>query len=131
MQQVVDASVVAKWFLPEPHKDKAEKLLRNFLGGKVELTAPDLLVAEVGNLLWKRSTLRRDISPSQATQSYAYFLALGLPLRPSPTVAPAALKLAAEERHSVYDMLYVALASGTERLRIYHGGRKISEETGR
>ena len=79
MQQVVDASVVAKWFLPEPHKDKAEKLLRNFLGGKVELIGPDLLVAEVGNLLWKRSALRRDISPSQATQSYAYFLALGLP----------------------------------------------------
>jgi predicted nucleic acid-binding protein len=30
MQQVVDASVVAKWFLPEAHKDKAETLLRDF-----------------------------------------------------------------------------------------------------
>lgn len=51
MQHIVDASVVAKWFLPEAHKDKAEKLLRDFLDEKVGLTAPDLLVSEVGNLL--------------------------------------------------------------------------------
>lgn len=81
MKQVVDASVVAKWFLPEPYKAKADNLLHNFLDEKVELIAPDLLVAEVGNLLWKRSALRQDISPSQATRSYDYFLALGLPLR--------------------------------------------------
>ena len=55
MIQVVDASVVAKWFLPEPHKDNAERLLRDFLSETVELMAPDLLVVEVGNLLWKRS----------------------------------------------------------------------------
>jgi len=61
MQQIVDASVVAKWFLPEPHKDKAETLLRDFLDEKIELTAPELLVVEVGNLLWKRSVKLRDI----------------------------------------------------------------------
>src|SRR6266852_1328743 len=107
MQHVVDASVVAKWFLPEAHKDKAEKLLRDFLDEKVGLTAPDLLVSEVGNLLWKRSVKLRDISPVQAGQMYGNFLALGLPLRPSATIAGAALKLATDNNHPIYDMLYM------------------------
>ncbi len=110
MQHVVDASVVAKWFLPEAHKDKAEKLLRDFLDEKVQLTAPDLLVAEVGNILWKRCNLLRDISSLQAAQSYDDFLAIGLPLSASPTIAASALKFAMEEHHRIYDMLYIALA---------------------
>lgn len=109
-QYVVDASVVAKWFLPEAHKDKAEKLLRDFVDEKLELTAPDLIIAEVGNLLWKRCTKLHDISAVQAAESYGNFLALGLQLRPSPAIAPAALKLAIEKSHAIYDMLYIALA---------------------
>jgi len=110
MRHVVDASVVAKWFLPEAYKDKAEQLLRDFLDEKVELTAPDLIVSEVGSLLWKRSMKLKDISPIQAGEIYVNFLALNLPLRPSPTIATAALKLATDKNHSIYDMLYIALA---------------------
>jgi predicted nucleic acid-binding protein len=110
MQRVVDASVAAKWFLPEPHKDKAEKLLRDFLTDKVDLIAPDLIVAEVGNVLWHRSILRGDISATQASESFANFLAIPLTLQPSSTIAVAAFTLAAETRHRIYDMLYVALA---------------------
>ena len=110
MQLVVDASVAAKWFLPEPHKDKADKVLRDFLADKVDLIAPDLIVAEVGNLLWKRSILIPDISATQASEIFANFLAIPLKLHPSSTVAASALKLAAETRHKIYDMLYVALA---------------------
>jgi predicted nucleic acid-binding protein len=47
---------------------------------------------------------------AQAAQSCANFLALGVTLQPSTTLAAAALKLATQERHSVYDMLYVVLA---------------------
>ena len=93
------------------YKDTAEKLLRDFLDETVELIAPDLIVAEVGNLLWKRSTMIGDISATQARESYANFLAIPLTLQPSPTIAAAALKLAAEARHPIYDMLYVAQAA--------------------
>ena len=110
MQCVVDASVAAKWFLPEPYKEQAEKLLRDFIDEKVNLIASDHIVSEVGNILWKRSTLRGHISVTQASQSYAYFLALGIVLRPSAVLAAAALKLAAEEHLTVYDALYVVLA---------------------
>src|SRR5437016_4475948 len=110
MRCVVDASVAAKWLLPEPYKDKAEKLLRDYIDEKVDLIAPDLIVSEVGNLLWKRSTLLGEISRTQASQSYANFLALGLVLEPSSAFAAEALRLAAEEHHPIYDMLYIALA---------------------
>jgi predicted nucleic acid-binding protein len=110
MQCAVDASVAAKWFIPESHKENAERLLSGFLQGEIELIAPDLLVVELGNLLWVRSTLRGDISEIQAAEAYESFLALGLDLRPSSTIAAAALKLAAEGKHAVYDMMYVAVA---------------------
>jgi predicted nucleic acid-binding protein len=110
MQRVVDASVVAKWFLPEADKDKAEQILREFIEEKVQIAAPDLLVAELGNLLWRRSTKLGDISTSQAEQMYSDFLALRVPLRHSAAIAAAALKLATTGNHPIYDMLYIALA---------------------
>jgi predicted nucleic acid-binding protein len=89
---------------------QADKLLRDFLADKVDLIAPDLIVAEVGNVLWHRSILRGDISAIQASESFANFLAIPLGLQPSSTIAVAAFTLAAETRHRIYDMLYVALA---------------------
>ena len=110
MQRVVDASVVAKWFLPEPHKENAEKLLREYLTDAIALMAPDLLVVEVGNIFWKRSTQRGDITTAQAAESYRHFLSLDIPLHPSSQLASAALQLALNERRSMYDMMYIALA---------------------
>jgi len=110
MQHVVDASVVAKWFLPEPHKQQAAQLLTNFLDETVDLTAPDLLVAEVGNLLWKRSILLGDISEAEAAESYNIFLAYDIPLCSSLDIATAALNLAMREHRKIYDMMYIALA---------------------
>jgi hypothetical protein len=43
MQYAVDASIAAKWFIPEPHKDNAERLLRDFLEDRIQLIGPDLL----------------------------------------------------------------------------------------
>jgi predicted nucleic acid-binding protein len=110
MQYVIDACVVAKWFIPEPHKANAERILRNFVEDKVKLIAPDFLVAEVGNLLWKRSTLQGELSERKAAEAMEALLALDIDLRPAAPVARSALRLAAQEKHSVYDMIYVALA---------------------
>ena len=55
-------------------------------------------------------TLRREISEAEAAESYADFWALGLHLHPASPLVGAALKLADQERHSVYDMLYIVLA---------------------
>ena len=48
---VVDASVAAKWLVTESLSDKALALL----GGPDDLISPDLLLPEVGNILWKKA----------------------------------------------------------------------------
>jgi predicted nucleic acid-binding protein len=110
MLHVVDASLVVKWFIPEEYSDKAMNLLENFRSGSLDLTAPDHIVVEVGSALWKRSTLRNEISESEAAESLADFLALGLKFHPTPHLVEAALRLATQEHHSPYDMAYVTLA---------------------
>jgi predicted nucleic acid-binding protein len=47
---VVDASVAVKWFLVEPGDREALALL----DGDEPLIAPELVVAEVVNAVWKR-----------------------------------------------------------------------------
>ena len=46
---VVDASVVVHWLIPGAHSRAASLLL----DGEQRLLAPDLVVAEVGNTVWK------------------------------------------------------------------------------
>jgi predicted nucleic acid-binding protein len=97
MLRVVDASVVVKWFIWEPHRDKAMELLAGFRGKSLDLTAPDLVVAEVASALWKRSAKTKEISELEATESHADFLALGLKFHPIAPLVGAALRLALQE----------------------------------
>jgi len=48
---VVDASVVAKWYLEEEYTEKALKLRDMHVNGEIELTAPELLLFEVLNAI--------------------------------------------------------------------------------
>lgn len=107
---VVDASVVLKWFLPEPDSAAADLLLEKFLNDEVELLAPDLMLVEAASALWKRVIIRRELSADEATLIYRDLLTLPLSLSPSGTVAEAALQVALKHNHSVYDALYCALA---------------------
>ena len=59
MKWVVDASVAAKWLSPEPESAAADSLLDD------ELWAPDLLFAEVANILWKKQS-RGEMSATTA-----------------------------------------------------------------
>ena len=107
---VVDASVVLKWFLREPDSAAADALLEN-LNDEVELLAPDLILVETESALWKRVMVRREISADEATPIYRDFLTLPLTLIASEAVADAALQIALQHKHSVYDAFDRALAS--------------------
>ncbi len=102
---VVDASVVAAAFFQEEHSPTAWKLLRS----SSELHAPDLLIAELANVLWKR-TRRDEITPDEAAGLLDDFLALPLRLTQSADIADAALSLAITSGRTVHDCLYVAVA---------------------
>lgn len=54
---VIDASVAVKWFSLEPHRRQAIKVLQGLERKKYEVTAPELLLYEIINALWKGKKL--------------------------------------------------------------------------
>ena len=107
---MVDASVVLKWFLPEPDSGAADLLLEKFLNDEVELLAPDLMLVEAASALWKRVMIRKELFADEAILIHRDLLTLPLSLIASGTVAEAAFQIALKHNHSVYDALYCALA---------------------
>jgi len=102
---VVDASIAVKWFTQENFH--AEALL--LLARPERLAAPDLIIAEIGNIAWKKC-LRGEIPRNQAE---AMVLAIGgyIPtLQPATGLIERALDLALSLGHPVYDCLYLACA---------------------
>ena len=96
MKWVIDASVAAKWLAPEPDTPLAEALLAD------DLIAPDLLYAEVANILWKKQ-LRGEMDVSyelaqQDAQALLQFLGhsgvidVALEALPAPRCAPTPLE---------------------------------------
>ncbi len=112
---VVDASVAAKWLLPaagEDLRDQANHLLERYVGRELQLLAPDLIGAEIGNVLWK-AVRRKRISPANAENSLRRFNDLSIPVVSSAELLVRALEISVTCDRSFYDSLYVALALTT------------------
>lgn len=105
MTLVVDASVSVKWLVPEPRSEAAERVL----SAEDDLIAPDLLLVEVANALWKK-TRREEITPAEAAEALDTLRTLRLEILPSAPVLGRALELASQLGHPVYDCVYLALA---------------------
>lgn len=54
MLYVIDAGVAVKWFIPEEDSAIAHQLLERYLRGLDTPITPDLLIAEWGNVFWRR-----------------------------------------------------------------------------
>ncbi len=102
---VVDASVAAKWYIPEIYSEGALR----FLGGNHELLAPDLVLPELGNILWKKIR-RLELTRSEAREVLRAFLSAPVAIQSSETLVEPALDLAIGLERTVYDSLYLALA---------------------
>jgi len=50
---VIDASVVAKCFIEEDYSDKALEVINAHVGRRLSLSAPSLIVYELGNIFWR------------------------------------------------------------------------------
>jgi len=102
---VIDASVIAAAFFPEPHSIAAKTLLAS----GDDLYAPDLVYAEVANVLWKRHG-RGEIDDKEAADLLSDIKRLPLTITPSEQLVGPALELAMRTGRTAYDCLYVALA---------------------
>lgn len=115
---VVDASVVVKWYIPEKLSEQADYFLEESVATGVPLLAPDLLMAEVGNILWKKQRLR-ELSPSEALQILDTICeSLPIQLYASLPLMRSSWKIACTFDCSFYDALYVALAQEQDALFI-------------
>jgi predicted nucleic acid-binding protein len=102
---VIDSSVAVKWFIPEVLSDQAARILDD----SYELLAPDLLVSEFGNVLWKKIR-RGEIEIGEAREILATFRRVPLEILPGLDLVEAALEIAAAHGRTLYDASYVALA---------------------
>ena len=103
MKWVVDASVAAKWLVPEVDSALAVALLDD------ELLAPDLLFAEVANILWKKQ-FRAEVASAAASAAARWLLLAPLQVHGCADLTTDALTLAIRLQHPAYDCFYLALA---------------------
>ncbi len=101
---VIDASVAIKWIVEEEGTAEALTVL-----GNARLSAPDLLIAECANILWKKVRLN-ELSEDEAMVGAQFLEQAEVELLPTRHLLGSATALAVELDHPAYDCLYLALA---------------------
>jgi len=110
---LLDASVAARFLLHEDLSSKAEKLLNDFLNGKINLTAPPLITYEVGNTL-RNATLRGFIKLEAAEEKLRLLLNLNIQTVELNTQDHRnILKLSVNKNTTYYDSVYIKSAEKT------------------
>ena len=105
----MDASVVVKWLLPEDGQQQAFLLQDLYDDERLNLLAPRILIAEVGNALAKRCR-RGELSENAANRCFDELIQDCPVLLDFPNLSSHAFHLALAHRRAIYDCLYLALA---------------------
>lgn len=127
MTQVLDSSVIAKWYFPEEYQQKSLKLKRLHIENQITITAPKLLLFELGNVFVKRGLNQRDFNDNfQKLLNFEIdFVETDLVLLES------TFAVARQYRITFYDAVYVALAQKlkcdlvTDDRRLYQATKKL------
>jgi len=104
-QAVVDSCVAVKWVVREDHSDKAIELL----GADLHLVAPDLVLIEIANALWKnvkRGLLAADQVKMRLNDVPGFFNKL----LSTPDLVAEAFALGVAADVPIYDCAYVVAA---------------------
>jgi predicted nucleic acid-binding protein len=118
---VIDASVAIKWVAPEALSEHAVALLEG-----PRLAAPDLLVAECANILWKK-VARNEMEGEAAIVAAQAIERVEIELVPMRLLLTESLKLALELDHPAYDCLYLALALARDCRFVTADGRLVNK----
>ena len=101
---VIDASIAIKWVIEED--GTAQALM---LGQRARIIAPELLVAECANVLWKKVRLK-ELSQDEARLAARLLQAAPIEFVLTRSLLEPATRIAIELDHPAYDCLYLALA---------------------
>jgi predicted nucleic acid-binding protein len=116
---VVDASIAVKWVIPEVLSEQADRVRDS----DDDVLAPDLLLVEVANALW-RKTVAREITPREADTALGLVRRSGVDLHPTEPLLSRAMDLARRLNHPIYDCVYLALAE-RERARFVTADQRL------
>jgi predicted nucleic acid-binding protein len=100
---VIDASIAIKWVVDEPGTAQAILLRRR------QLFAPDLMIAECSNILWKK-VRRAELSEAEAMLAARLLQRADIRLEPLRPLLEPATRLALTLDHPAYDCVYLAVA---------------------
>ena len=102
---VIDASIAVKWVVEEDGTREALALRQ-----QAKLIAPELLVAECANILWKK-VQRVELSRDEALLAARLLQGAEIELLSTWSLLEAATRMSIEIDHPAYDCLYLALAA--------------------
>ncbi len=110
---VLDASVVIKWVVNEKYTDHALRLRDDHLDGRVDVYAPDLLLAEVGCAL-RKYVVHGILNKSQAEEALKLIIQSDIKIvsvyENDGSMLLDAMNLSLDLGVTYYDALYLALA---------------------
>jgi predicted nucleic acid-binding protein len=101
---VIDASIAIKWVVEEDGTPEALTLRQ-----RAKLIAPELLVPECANILWKK-VRRKELRSDEALLAARLLQVADIELLPTRSLLEIATRFAIELDHPAYDCLYLALA---------------------
>ena len=107
--QVIDTSALVKYVLPEQDSSVVEEIVASHHAGTINLMAPEYVLVESTNVLWKQLQ-RGNIQAEDAAASLQALRGLGIRLIPNAEILEDALTLAAQHGITVYDSLFCAVA---------------------
>jgi len=105
MKRVVDASVAIKWYVPEIYEQEASRVQKS----GDELHAPELILPEFGNIVWKK-VVRGEITEKEGQRIVLEFSKTNLILHSHAQIIKSAFTGATMTNQTVYDWTYLALA---------------------
>lgn len=106
---VIDASVAIKWVIYET--DSADAVL---VQEKLPLAAPDLIIAECANILWKKAR-RGELEHGEAVTAARILQQSDVEILPTRHLMEPTIRLTFDLDHAAYDCVYLALAISNNR----------------
>lgn len=123
---VIDSSIILKWYLKdEEESEKALELLDDFIHGKLDLLAPDLIFHELLNGLIVAQRKSR-IESKELESAIEGFIELGISLFDTTSIYKRTLHFVETYKRSAYDAVYLSLSEDkqvpylTANLRLYN-----------
>jgi predicted nucleic acid-binding protein len=107
---VVDTSVAIKAVLEEPDSDRADAVFEAAARGSHRLVAPELLVYEFGNVLWKQ-VRRAVLTEAEAKRAIERFPFNQIDLLPGHSLLPRAFAYTIRYGLTVYDAAFLSAAA--------------------